>query len=639
MQTGRARSLKRCAHFPTQLCRFPDAEHPSGQQQFAFALSFNFATLLTLPSTSHLNAAGISDDQQSTMNYTRFNYDPLTANQIRVLQLVPGNPICCGLYTKSLKDVHGSFDALSYVWGSDAQLKRIFVNEKPFWIRKNLWKFLRIIRSKIGYLTIWADAICIDQSNLQERAQQVQMMGSIYRAARKVCAWLGEDAGQIGSMARIWNQEFSLARGLHVNDERFQNFCSRLDGGRDFVSEAIHQFLFNEYWTRAWIVPEIILGGDVDVWCRWKSMWEEWECEIIPLPELVMMYLLLGKCFDVKGEGIFSASAKIVDLVHCKQALLQESKRRCETRKVLDLGYLLVQFGSNQCADLRDRVYSLAGLILRRRPDIFSAEMREAHEETHAYNFQKGFCAIIGNYSISCRELFIRVLKIDRPRFVADLAGPLWVALDLYESWLANPVEFASDHFVIELACHRKIHCVQDGYGQIVDNEQKMRLGAFHDPIRNGDILLTFVQNLSLREKDGFFSRERHFGLQSKLFLVTRPVSKQQTTHNLADRGRLNAIDLKAVGVAVALEKSQPGSVEPSRSEIPNLSILEFAAHLFRDTILDQSSRLASPRETCFYATIPLPAMVLLAIGPSADWYWRHRRVASSPGLPLLTFQ
>ena len=81
----------------------------------------------------------------------------------------------------------------------DAQLKRIFVNEKPFWIRKNLWKFLRIIRSKIGYLAIWADAICIDQSNLQERAQQVQMMGSIYRAARKVCAWLGEDAGQIGN--------------------------------------------------------------------------------------------------------------------------------------------------------------------------------------------------------------------------------------------------------------------------------------------------------------------------------------------------------------------------------------------------------------------------------------------------------
>lgn len=553
------------------------------------------------------------------MNHMSFNYVPLRADQIRVLQLVPGKPVCYELYTKSLKDIHGSYDALSYVWGSKAHLKRIIVNEKPFWIRKNLWRFLRTIHAKIGYPTIWVDAVCIDQSNPQEKAQQVRIMGSIYREARKVCAWLGEDAGQIGSIARIWKQEFSLLQGLHVEDERFRKFYSRLDGGRDFVSGAIHQFLFNEYWTRAWIVPEIVLSGEVDVWCRWRSMWEDWECEVISFPEIIQMYLLLGRVLDVKAEGIFSASAKIVDLFTCKQALIEEAKHGRETLKVLDLGCLLVQYGSNQCADLRDRVYSLAGLILRRRSDTLSTD-------TEASDIQGKICAIIGNYSMSCRELFLQLLETDRPRFVADLAGPLWLALDLYNSWLANPVAFTGDHLAIEVACHGKIRSVGDGYGRVFHNEQRMRLSAFSDPIRSGDLLLTFVRTQSLRNKDALSSHERDFGLQSEIFLVTRPNSKQQTAHNSGDRGRLDAIGFKAVGVAVRCENSQPGwGIAP-------FSILDFAAHVFRDATLVQSARFDAPRETCFYATIALHAMVPLAIGPSASWYWRDRRAASNPG-------
>jgi hypothetical protein len=41
---------------------------------------------------------------------------------------------------------------------------------------------------------IWVDALCIDQENLKERNFQVQQMGSIYRNAAFVFAWLGEEA-------------------------------------------------------------------------------------------------------------------------------------------------------------------------------------------------------------------------------------------------------------------------------------------------------------------------------------------------------------------------------------------------------------------------------------------------------------
>jgi hypothetical protein len=51
---------------------------------------------------------------------------------------------------------------------------------------------------------IWIDQICIDQSNLPERNQQVAIMGQIFGKARTVIAWLGkEDALSRAAMATL----------------------------------------------------------------------------------------------------------------------------------------------------------------------------------------------------------------------------------------------------------------------------------------------------------------------------------------------------------------------------------------------------------------------------------------------------
>ena len=42
-------------------------------------------------------------------------------------------------------------------------------------------------------LHVWADAICIDQSNNEEKASQVTLMSEIYKRANKVMVYLGED--------------------------------------------------------------------------------------------------------------------------------------------------------------------------------------------------------------------------------------------------------------------------------------------------------------------------------------------------------------------------------------------------------------------------------------------------------------
>lgn len=53
----------------------------------------------------------------------------------------------------------------------------------------------------------WADSVCINQADIQERGQQVRLMKTIYRCAEIVAAWLGEaanDSEVAMEMAKEW---------------------------------------------------------------------------------------------------------------------------------------------------------------------------------------------------------------------------------------------------------------------------------------------------------------------------------------------------------------------------------------------------------------------------------------------------
>jgi hypothetical protein len=69
----------------------------------------------------------------------------------------------------------------------------MLLNGKEYRVRKNLWDFLTIARTKYSEpkRAFWMDALCIDQHSILERSHQVAQMGSIYSKARDVVAWLG----------------------------------------------------------------------------------------------------------------------------------------------------------------------------------------------------------------------------------------------------------------------------------------------------------------------------------------------------------------------------------------------------------------------------------------------------------------
>ncbi|KAF1997475.1 heterokaryon incompatibility, partial [Amniculicola lignicola CBS 123094] len=82
---------------------------------------------------------------------------------------------------------------LSYCWGdyNPTQDKNILVNGKQFLVRANLWDFLDVARRKYPDRLFWIDAICINQSDNDEKGREVKRMGEIFSNATGVVVWLG----------------------------------------------------------------------------------------------------------------------------------------------------------------------------------------------------------------------------------------------------------------------------------------------------------------------------------------------------------------------------------------------------------------------------------------------------------------
>jgi len=100
-------------------------------------------------------------------------------------------PITCSLVEVTLDD-HPIYEALSYVWGDPKLQSTLQIEGARLKVTNNLELALRYLRLPDKPRTIWVDAICIDQSNIEERNQQVRLMKSIYSFCAVDLVWVGE---------------------------------------------------------------------------------------------------------------------------------------------------------------------------------------------------------------------------------------------------------------------------------------------------------------------------------------------------------------------------------------------------------------------------------------------------------------
>jgi hypothetical protein len=189
-------------------------------------------------------------------------YEPLhDGNLTRLVEVQAGkydDPLNLQFYYVDLQKPHLNYEALSYVWGRDPYVTIdgkyqpykciVHCNGHELSISANLEKAFRSLRLEDATRVIWVDAICINQEDGQERAHQVSLMSAVYKHARRVVVWLGDQDGIIFEPA--------LAEKDNVRGERsFGAICDVVNhwlGGESSGRKASYRVVLNSRERDGW---------------------------------------------------------------------------------------------------------------------------------------------------------------------------------------------------------------------------------------------------------------------------------------------------------------------------------------------------------------------------------------------------
>ncbi|KAF2430665.1 hypothetical protein EJ08DRAFT_571949, partial [Tothia fuscella] len=138
------------------------------------------------------------------------------------------------------------------------EIPPITLNNHAFQISHNLYLALLHLRSSTVELNLWVDAICINQTDIDERNAQVAIMSFIYMRATKVIGWLGikeysEHPGLFRKMAIEWKAGQTQHSAASLSQEgKLRRSLEPDQGTFAWIAKS-------SYWTRLWIVQEICI--------------------------------------------------------------------------------------------------------------------------------------------------------------------------------------------------------------------------------------------------------------------------------------------------------------------------------------------------------------------------------------------
>ena len=140
--------------------------------------------------------------------------------------------------------------ALSYCWTTANPDRTILVSGQEFQVRPNLYHYLQQVQKESRHDWMFIDAICIDQTKPAEKSTQVRLMGDVYCSATLVEIWLG--------IVRT-SDDYS-ARRLQDDANRLDDLDLHPENPVLLVPAIIDHMYSSEYWTRLWIVQEVLLA-------------------------------------------------------------------------------------------------------------------------------------------------------------------------------------------------------------------------------------------------------------------------------------------------------------------------------------------------------------------------------------------
>ncbi|KAK0668514.1 heterokaryon incompatibility protein-domain-containing protein [Cercophora samala] len=300
-------------------------------------------------------------------------YRSLPNGHIRLLRIHPDpsifNTIKCSIFEYPILRAQrtGLYEALSYAWGSPPLGETppsVLVDGCKFIVGENLHAALLSLRDPWIDRIFWIDAICINQSDEDEKGHQVEYMARIYARARAVVVWLGFATERSGRAMRTI-QSLAMLQDNEEKREKYRNMAMAMMSRRSAPSENddgwnIGELLQRPWFKRIWVVQEVAAARHIVIKCgrdevsgqafcagieivmqTWPQIYQDWEAPFVRT--LIEPTIRLMKDADRKPRHAEDVSSRF-------------------SLNIGPLRHLIDMYRHREATDRRDKIYALLGM-------------------------------------------------------------------------------------------------------------------------------------------------------------------------------------------------------------------------------------------------------------------------------------
>ncbi|QPC74544.1 hypothetical protein HYE68_005296 [Fusarium pseudograminearum] len=303
------------------------------------------------------------------------------------------------------------YHALSYTWnppyGDDAirytetEMRSILLNGSKFSVMPNLYDAFFQLHQSCPQMPFWIDALCINQSNLQERKLQVSIMDRIFGGASRVVVWLGKPYPNLELALRAVERMASVAVTMSKSIIREQKYHHThylaemkevygLEPLSFDEADALITLFECRWFARQWVIQEVALAGQIDIVCNDMSVPFDKIGSTALFLHLSGLFMACSNLLMVRGKDpelinkthLFQAERTLIVREWCKgehsewkdelplvdftagivegTTAVGQAKESMVGIVLLKLLMWLVGF---DCTDRRDTIYGLGGVI------------------------------------------------------------------------------------------------------------------------------------------------------------------------------------------------------------------------------------------------------------------------------------
>ncbi|KAL7973274.1 heterokaryon incompatibility domain-containing protein [Trichoderma sp. SZMC 28014] len=292
---------------------------------------------------------------QQWWNFPPYEYNNLEDNHFRLLRIYPGakNDQLQGLIFTWPLNKQIKYNALSYVWGKESQLTlTLFTVEGHIRVPQSTHEALKRVRREEDAITVWIDAICINQEDSQEKARQIPLLPEIFQNARSTIALVAldnESHAAVTFLRHIYTEYSSQP----VEQQSWPKDVPHLPSpwrerlvppNGDPIWEQLAAFFNRPWFRRAWIVQEVIVSRNLEVVCGEK---------LIP-------WKVIEQAMDIINDNVDPAIVNMAALNPFRQLSDHRAWEHKQYRWCLF--HLLESYRHVQSTLMRDRFFALIGL-------------------------------------------------------------------------------------------------------------------------------------------------------------------------------------------------------------------------------------------------------------------------------------